>query len=78
MPMNQAKHIAHKNILWAHIKRFGALYGEDRDFLAEYAKDVYNAYTEDLKAAIQCFKDLIAQAERLPQRIREAGKTQNS
>jgi hypothetical protein len=72
--MNKAVHIADKLTLWSQIKRLGAFYGEATPFTAEYAKDVYAAYTGDLATAIQCFKDLIAQAEKLPRRVRDGGK----
>lgn len=59
-------HIAKKIELWSHIKRFGQLWKENEGFIAEYAKDVYNAYKEDLDAPINCFKGLICQSEWMP------------
>ena len=54
--------IINKNILWAKIKRLGEFYGEDMAvFIKEYAKDVYNANTEDLEGAVRCFSELVEQ-----------------
>lgn len=74
--MNRTDQIVNKHILWGLIKRFGALWGEDEEITKEYAKDVYTLHKEDLLGAIQCFKDLIAQAEGLPRRVRHAGTVQ--
>ncbi len=56
--MKSSINIANKNALWSLIKTVGHLYGEDDDFLKEYAKDVYETNLADLPRAIECFKIL--------------------
>lgn len=65
MANNRAVAIAKKHELWSLIKRLGGLWGEDEAFTAEYAKDVYSAYMEDLDGAIQCFKGLVEQKTKM-------------
>jgi len=59
--MNRAVIIAKKNQLWSLIKRVGAYYHEDLEFIKEYAKDVYE--NNDVDEAIKCFEDLLKQTE---------------
>ena len=56
-------HIPLKRILWGLIRELGELWGEDKTFVQEYAKDVYNEYKDNLEEAIECFKLLKKQAE---------------
>lgn len=67
-----ALNIARKIELWTHIKRLGRLWEENEDTIAEFGKDVYNAYKEDLEGAIKCFVDLTDQAEWLTKRLKRS------
>jgi hypothetical protein len=75
--LNRGEHIAKKRTLWAKIKRLGDLWNEDAAFTQEYAKDVYNAYTEDLDSAITCFSELVEQAKQLGRKIHEDTEVKN-
>ena len=61
--MNSALRIVKKHELWALIRRLGELWEEDPEFTAEYAKSVYESYGQQIDDAINCFKDLVTQAE---------------
>lgn len=60
--MNRAEIIAKKHELWSLIRRVGNHYGEDQEFIKEYAKEVFEQ--NDLQKALDCFRDLFAQTIR--------------
>lgn len=55
--MNKAVLIAKKLQLWAAIRQLGEFYNEDKEFTAQYAKDVYES--NDIEEALRCFTDLL-------------------
>jgi len=60
---NHSLDIAKKNTLWSLIKSVGEFYNENKKFLEEYAKDVYDKYRNDIDTAIKCFEDLKEQTK---------------
>lgn len=54
--MNKALNIAKRNELYSLIKKVGLCYGENIDFLREYAKEVFE--NNDIDKSIACFRDL--------------------
>lgn len=52
-----------KHELWVLIKRIGALWGEDEEFTREYAKTVWQAHNAEIEACLECFRDLVKQAD---------------
>ena len=57
--MSKAVWIAKKMHLWSIIKRISDHYGgDDPEWLKAYAKDIVEAFPEDLNIALNCFLDL--------------------
>ncbi len=47
-----------KKQLFMLIRDVGIAYGEDLEWLREYATDVYEKYSNDLDSALECFENL--------------------
>lgn len=62
--MNKGLDIAKKNELWSLINQISKFYGgDDKEFLREYAKDIYEACKDDLGTAIECFAKVLSDAK---------------
>lgn len=60
---NWYDHRLKKNMLWSKIKAVATIYEcPMSDDLEEYAKMVYEAYSQRMDEAIKCFDDLLQQA----------------
>jgi hypothetical protein len=61
--MTRALEIAKRNEVFSLIKKVGDRYGEDIDFLREYAKEIIQ--NNDLDRLLLCFRDLVEKTKYL-------------